>query len=340
MEKIVRKNPQFIIFTDKDGTLNLKDKQASNIFQFASLMNGMIIPVTGRTPGDIAEKLIDLKLPIPEIIVGDNGAVVYSKKEKRIIHKKELPKNIISKIISKYIEIGGNINYIRYTNGEKIFAHDDENVREYYKDSNRVNFYHNIIEIPDGITKVTISEDKEILEQMKKYVESLNCWTDGGNTTFPNKDKSNYRLDIGDEDSNKGKVVKDIVEQLKPIDGFICVGNGENDISMFKVAIDNGMLAAIVRDDYNEHIVLEMKEYAKGKKGKVVVIPRTKELANKFIRNMERVYEKRYRESKILYIGKNKHNISEKLNITKVETPVIKPSKFKKNITYNQERAR
>lgn len=339
MEKIQRKRPQFIIFTDKDGTLNLKDKQLKNVFQFASLMNGMIIPITGRTPGDIIEKLEKLNLPLPEIVVGDNGAVIYSRKEKRIIDKKELPEKVVSKIISKYIKLGGNINYIRYTNGEEIFACDDTTVKQYYLDTDKVHFCKDITNPPKEITKVTLSDSKEIMDELDKYVKRLNCWTDGGSTSFPLKDKNNYRLDIGDENSNKGNAVKDIVEQLEPVDGFICVGNGENDISMFKVAIDRGMIAAIVEGEDNKHIILEMREYARDKKGKVIVIPRTRELANKFIRNMEKVYEKNYRERKKGYCEKTKHNISEKLGIAKVPTPVIK-TKFKKNVVYNEERTR
>ena len=36
------KRPAFIIFTDKDGTMNLQDKNLNNIFRLVHAMNGMM----------------------------------------------------------------------------------------------------------------------------------------------------------------------------------------------------------------------------------------------------------------------------------------------------------
>ena len=72
------KKPQFIIFTDKDGTLNLEDKQLNHILNLITTMGGMVVPVTGRTVGDIEESMREQKIKVPEIIVGDNGANIYS----------------------------------------------------------------------------------------------------------------------------------------------------------------------------------------------------------------------------------------------------------------------
>ncbi len=49
------KRPLFIIFTDKDGTINVKDKQLNHIFHLITTMGGMIVPITGRTVGDIED---------------------------------------------------------------------------------------------------------------------------------------------------------------------------------------------------------------------------------------------------------------------------------------------
>ena len=63
-----RKRPKFIIFTDKDGTLNLEDEELNNIFTIVNSMEGMVIPITGRTVGDIQEEMKRQKIRIPEII--------------------------------------------------------------------------------------------------------------------------------------------------------------------------------------------------------------------------------------------------------------------------------
>lgn len=72
------KRPAFIIFTDKDGTLNLEDKKLDSAFKLILSMNGLVIPITGRTVGDIEESLKANHLMIPPILVGDNGANIYS----------------------------------------------------------------------------------------------------------------------------------------------------------------------------------------------------------------------------------------------------------------------
>ncbi len=72
------KRPQFIIFTDKDYTINLEDKKLNQIFHLVATIGGMVIPVTGRTVGDIEENIKEKKIRMPEILVGDNGANIYS----------------------------------------------------------------------------------------------------------------------------------------------------------------------------------------------------------------------------------------------------------------------
>ena len=44
-----------IIFTDKDGTLNLEDPKLDVVFKLIISMNGLLIPITGRTIGDIID---------------------------------------------------------------------------------------------------------------------------------------------------------------------------------------------------------------------------------------------------------------------------------------------
>lgn len=73
--------------------------------------------------------------------------------------------------------------------------------------------------------------------------------------------------------------------------GYICVGNGYNDITMFKKALDDGMVAAIMGNASKE-LIREVRDYAGiTKKGRVIVLPKTKDLANKKIYKMAKIYE-------------------------------------------------
>ena len=102
-ETLQIKSPSFIIFPDKDGTLNLEDKKLNPIFTLISIMNGMIIPITGRTVGDIHENLKENNLRLPEILIGDNGANIYSTKKKQFLMKKSLdPKKPLFFLINSY----------------------------------------------------------------------------------------------------------------------------------------------------------------------------------------------------------------------------------------------
>ena len=251
------KRPQFIIFTDKDYTINLEDKKLNQIFHLVATMGGMVIPVTGRTVGDIEESIKTKKIRMPEIIVGDNGANIYSADKHTFLIQKKLEHDKVMQIVDNFLQNDGNLDFIRYTNGENIFASNQEEVRNYYKNSKKVKFCSNIyeeIKKAEDITKLTLAGKKEQIKQNADFVEKLDFWTDMDKTQFPKREYKNYRLDIAQKNINKGEAVKALVAMLKPIYGYLCVGNGRNDISMFKVAIDNGMIAAIMSNSDSELI--------------------------------------------------------------------------------------
>ncbi len=285
-------NCKFVLFTDKDGTLDLNDESLNKILMLTRKKGGLVIPVTGRTVGDIKEEWEAKKLPLPPIIIGDNGAVIYDTKKKKFIKKCELKKDKISHIIEKFIEIEGRTDLIRYTDGEKVYASKSEKVENYYESSGKVKFISNIEnEVQKGkeVTKITLAGTKEQMEEMAKFIkeENLECWTDIGETKFPTKSSEDkkYRLDIVSMKARKGKAVDEVIRIIKPIK-YMCFGNGNNDISMFKQAIDDGMYVAVVEgtDEANK-IIDEIKSYAhKLKRGKVVCIPSNRNYANTAIK--------------------------------------------------------
>ena len=123
------KKPKFIIFTDKDGTLNLEDKQLNNILNLITTMQGMVIPVTGRTVGDIEESIKKQQIVMPEIIVGDNGANIYSTKNKTFLLKRQLNHEKVIDTLDDYIKNGGKPEYIRYTDGVYVYASDTKETK-------------------------------------------------------------------------------------------------------------------------------------------------------------------------------------------------------------------
>lgn len=262
------KRPAFIIFTDKDGTMNLQDKNLNNIFKLVHAMNGMIIPTTGRTVGDIQEDLKGNKLINPALLIGDNGGSIYFTKSKEFVYKQTLDSEKVKNVISHFAELGGNPEMIRLTDGESIYAINNPEVQQYYRKKHTVKYGKDIdslLTMMPEITKITLAGSKAQMENMSNYVEDLNFWSDMGSTKFPNASYEHYRLDVADKNINKGNAVKLMVSILQPTFGYMCIGNGENDIPMFKQAIDDNMMIGIMEDS-PQAVKDEMKAYVASKK--------------------------------------------------------------------------
>lgn len=257
------KHPSFIIFTDKDGTLNLEDPKLNHVLNLISTMNGLVVPITGRTVGDIYSSLKEHNLRIPEILIGDNGANIYSTKQKEFLLRTGIDSQRIRNVINDFVEKGGDPQMIRLTDGEFIYALNHPDVQNYYMKNPTVKYSDNIdslLEMMPEITKITLAGNKSLMEDMSNNMANSNFWSDMGATKFPTASYDHYRLDIADKNISKGNAVKFMVSALKPPFGYMCIGNGENDISMFKQALDDGMMIGIMEDS-PQSLKDEMKAY-------------------------------------------------------------------------------
>lgn len=288
------KRPKFILFLDKDGTTDLEDKNLNHIFNLVSTMGGMIIFVTGRTVGDIEGELKQKGKKVPPIIVGDNGAVICYTKTGEFLEQKTLDHEKVVKMVDNFIENGGNKDYIRYTNGKEVFASKEEDVKNYYRKNKMVNFCDDIyksIQQTENITKIVLAGTEKLMQQATEFAENIDCWVDMDVTAFPRKNCQNYRLDIAQRNINKGDAVRKCVERLNPEYGFLCVGNGVNDVSMFKVAIDSNMTVAMMGST-SPKVFEQVNQYAKQKKkGKVEKVLYDKNLANQYILKKAKVFQ-------------------------------------------------
>ncbi len=288
------KRPKYIVFLDKDGTTDLEDKKLNNIFDLVTAMGGMIIFVTGRTVGDIENELKEKKIKLPKIIVGDNGAVICYTKTNEFLEQKELEQEKITKIVDDFIKNGGNPDYIRFTNGMEVFASNHKEVAKYYRKNKSVKLCDDIyekIKNEKHITKLVLSGPREQIKRASQFIEGLDYWTDRDTTKFPRKEYQNDRLDIAQKNINKGDSVRRLVDILQPEYGYMCVGNGFNDVSMFQVAIDDGMRVAIMSNS-PDGLLEQIQQYSQEKKkGKVEKVPYDKNLANNYILKKAKCFE-------------------------------------------------
>lgn len=292
------KRPKFILFLDKDGTTDLEDKNLNNIFQLVQTMQGMVIFVTGRTVGDIEGELENKKIKMPEIIVGDNGAVICYTKTNELLQQKELEYEKVIRIVEEFIENGGKKDYIRFTNGMEVFASRNKAVEKYYRKNKSVKLCDDICERMQNekhITKLVLTGKEEIIKKSCQFTEELNYWTDADRTKFPKKEQQNIRVDIAQKNINKGESVKWLVEKLNPECGYMCIGNGLNDMSMFEVAIQDGMKVAVMGNS-TPGLLEKIQQYAQEmKKGKVEKVPYDKNLANRYILKKAKSFQEEMR---------------------------------------------
>lgn len=333
IEEYKVKRPKDIFFIDIDGTTNLEDKQLNTILHLLKKRGGMVIPVTGRTVGDIESKFKKQKVVVPEIIVGDNGANIYHTKSEKFLKQQMLDHEKVMEIAEYFLEQGGNKDFIRYTNGRNIFAPDTEEAREYYKNSNKAIFEKDIIEALKeaiDITKITFAGSEEEMKQMNQIADNLGFWCDKNPSKFPRAKYQNYILDMAQKNISKGEAVKTIVSELKPEHGFMCIGNGYNDISMFKVAIEFGMIAGVMERS-PAGIIKEVQQYSQERKrGRVVVIPKDKNLANEYILKMTNLFETdRNTEKRELREKMQGQKLSRLPNLPRVEVPGVKEYPYK-----------
>lgn len=332
--KIIKgRRPQFIIFTDKDGTINLEDKQLGMILNLARTMEGIVIPVTGRTVGDIKSEFEAKKLPVPQIIVGDNGANIYSTENDEFFLRSPLNAESVHKLVSRFIELGGKPELIRYTNGKTIFTSDDKKVLAYYKKSTVSYACDNIVKAvltEKDITKITLAGNLDIMKAINEYAKGLDFWTDMDTTKFPTIAENNYRLDVAGRNINKGKAVKMIANAIQPQYGYMCIGNGYNDLSMFRQAIMDGMTAAVM-GDADPGLIAELELLEKYHTGKLVVVPAKQERANKLIYRSIKIVQQRLKEEQRAYLKEKRHP-----DDIKVKPQVLAPKRGRRREAYGE----
>lgn len=109
----------------------------------------------------------------------------------------------------------------------------------------------------------------------------------------------------------------------------MCVGNGNNDKAMFEKAIDDGMITAIM-GDASPDLIAEMREYAsKSKNGRVIVIPKDKDLANKYILRFAKTFQSHMKVQERCGVKKKKQRLPDVPRIN------VKPLQIESSHTRN-----
>lgn len=271
-------NKNLCVF-DLDGTLDLT--QANLYMELFRLNKNLFefVVATGRTNEYVMEACRKHSIFPPKFIIADNGGTVFDNRRGEFLRKTSLSSMTRRCILQEYMKLGGRIEEVRYTDGEKVYAVQDRNVKEYYKKENIIDYkteeelINAILAEETDITKITLAGSKKVINDLMRFIEAegIECWSDIGATKFPIRIRRNYRLDVMDKASSKGEAIDFLIEHTG-ITNFTCIGNGLNDLSMFKLAIDRGMPIVVVRNfeggkpsKESEELIRIIEEYIEGK---------------------------------------------------------------------------
>ena len=268
-------NKSMCVF-DLDGTLDLTDTKLSAEILKLSKMGVSFVTATGRTNSYVIDTCRKNNIIPPRFIIGDNGGSIYDTIQKKYIKRTSLPINKRKILLEEFLRLGGAIEDVRYTDGEYVYASDNEVIRRYYAREESIAYKTNkelleeILGDDTDITKVTLAGNEKLMKKIIQFIEEngIKCWTDIGATKFPKRTRRNFRLDITDGETSKGEALEFLTKHME-IDSFTCIGNGPNDLSMFKYALDSDMSVVVVKDTEDgeltkesEELINEVKDYA------------------------------------------------------------------------------
>lgn len=290
------------IFTDKDGTILLDDSLRETLKRFTEKNLGVhiyVIANSGRTVQNMINSLEEKNIPSNyfDYIIGDNGGMCFDVKNNKQLYKNVMEREVVKKVIEKFIELGGEASHIRLADGRSIYANSSETVRNYYKNSKDIVFKEDILDLEDiDITKLTLSGTHRQINGVNKFIkENIPHYrTHLGMSKFPTRKDTTYRLDFTGE-YTKGSASRQLKEKLG-LDTCIYLGNDLNDLSMFSNAIEDDDFIVIANHDYNKSITIMLEKLLKEEckaKGKdweeVKLLVLEEEYVNDFLRRISRV---------------------------------------------------
>lgn len=238
------------VFIDIDGTLlNSQREITKNTYnQIKKCMNKgiKIILASGRSRKEATE--FQKKVGSSPYIISSNGASCYDGILKKEIYAEPLNKEILNKLLD-YSE--KNKYKITLNFEDKLVL----NLAMYPDEKDKEKSYEeleNIIKNEEVVQCVISNPDLEKMQEFKKMLEANFPETIIANESKRIKNPElepsrNYYCDVVSSSVSKGRAVMEICKYLNlEYDEILTIGDGENDISMFKltensIAMENAL---------------------------------------------------------------------------------------------------
>ena len=239
------------VFTDIDGTLKNSKRKVSNYTRETLKRckdEGLqIILVSGRSRQNMLKFIEDID--VCEYIISSNGEEIYDIQKNKKIYADTIDKKQV-KMLYDYVKKNNFTIKLNYEDklaiNKKNSSDDIEAFKADVEDFKTDEEILNIINNKEIVQCVIMNENIEKLKEFKRYFyENFNnLKIENESKKLKNEDlpdEESYYCDIINKDASKGRAVEKLMRELEySIQEVVTIGDGENDISMFK-ATDNSV---------------------------------------------------------------------------------------------------
>lgn len=228
------------VFIDIDGTLTTSQKKLSEktikVFKQLKTKGIKCILISGR-PRAYVENL-SKQVNASSYIVSTNGSDIYNYETGETICQKAIKTKILLKLFELMLKYDITA---KYQSGNTVYTNKDTNSKYETKTCFLADL--KIFFDDKKITQVVFQDmNVNLIKEAKKEVQKLkslkvvNQASTLNNPILINKNGISY-IDINSSKINKGFAVKTLCKHLNiKLKDVICIGDGENDLSMFKLA--------------------------------------------------------------------------------------------------------
>lgn len=238
------------IITDMDDTLIKAYGKPTDLVkktwnELSNAPETCLIVATGQQYLKVKSTFLGNGLTLPTYIISDQGTVIYSTKENKVLKSFFLPSDEVVPIVKKFFEENGEKQFMRIYNPEMVFAFDCEIARKFFSDTNQKNviFGTNLEHIIEKgmYTKVILMNTAEKVDEL--VLHSLNSNTlmavNTGETKYGNCHYHRFEI----VSSNKKVALEtllahdcDFPKNEEPIE-IICLGDEKSDFGLAQVAM-------------------------------------------------------------------------------------------------------
>lgn len=226
------------VFIDIDSTLLNSKREITDVTKKAiedSIKNGIKIILASGRSREITlnyQKMIGTS----PYLISSNGADVYGLEEKEI-YNRPIKKETVKKLFNYAKENNYKINFnygFELAMNEMFYPDEKDNVKTEEE-------LEKIVEKENVVQCVMLSKDIEKIKTFKQYlnenISGVKIENESKGLKNPNlKPSTHYFCDITELKSSKGRAVQKLCEYLQiKNDEIVTIGDGKNDISMFKL---------------------------------------------------------------------------------------------------------